>query len=311
MTVYNIYQRETLDEPKTLVASDVLDRNYSVSGLTKGKKYLFSVGAVKSGIEKISDESLMLFGKAWTPLEIDPASFLLSDYAVTDTANRVGQLTDQTVNAYNFTQSNNSFKPVLLDQKVKFDGVDDRLNITTSQADIYRSKSNAYLFFVIEPLSASSNARPVFITITGLATRIGLHQINSTQMRFSLRSVESDTLQSIIFNYSANEKMILFCEADLVAKEAKVFKNGALVGSISMTTSSNTFTNVTPSLYPQLGDGGGGVQAWHGDLMSFATGTNKVLDADRQKLEGWAAHKYGLTDNLPIDHPYKILVPTI
>ena len=27
------------------------------------------------------------------------------------------------------------------------------------------------------------------------------------------------------------------------------------------------------------------------------------------KLEGWAAHRYGLTDLLPADHPYKEVAP--
>ena len=30
---------------------------------------------------------------------------------------------------------------------------------------------------------------------------------------------------------------------------------------------------------------------------------------NRQKLEGYLAHKWGLTANLPADHPYKTAVP--
>ena len=40
-------------------------------------------------------------------------------------------------------------------------------------------------------------------------------------------------------------------------------------------------------------------------------GTNELTNDKRQKLEGWAAHKYGLTDNLPDDHPYKNRRPII
>jgi 6-phosphogluconolactonase (cycloisomerase 2 family) len=32
---------------------------------------------------------------------------------------------------------------------------------------------------------------------------------------------------------------------------------------------------------------------------------------DRQKLEGYLAHKWGLTANLPVDHPYKTTPPTV
>ena len=36
---------------------------------------------------------------------------------------------------------------------------------------------------------------------------------------------------------------------------------------------------------------------------------NNLSDDERQKLEGWAAHQLGLTDNLPVDHPYKTTAP--
>jgi hypothetical protein len=36
---------------------------------------------------------------------------------------------------------------------------------------------------------------------------------------------------------------------------------------------------------------------------------NNLDLSDRQKLEGWAAHQLGLTDNLPADHPYKSVAP--
>ena len=39
--------------------------------------------------------------------------------------------------------------------------------------------------------------------------------------------------------------------------------------------------------------------------------TPSVLSvSDRQKIEGYLAHKWGLTANLPSDHPYKLVGPT-
>jgi hypothetical protein len=32
-------------------------------------------------------------------------------------------------------------------------------------------------------------------------------------------------------------------------------------------------------------------------------------DVNRQKLEGYLAHKWGLGANLPVDHPYKTVGP--
>ena len=36
---------------------------------------------------------------------------------------------------------------------------------------------------------------------------------------------------------------------------------------------------------------------------------NSVEDSDRQKVEGYLSHKWGLTGNLPSDHPYKNTAP--
>ena len=35
-----------------------------------------------------------------------------------------------------------------------------------------------------------------------------------------------------------------------------------------------------------------------------------ISTVNRQKLEGYLAHKWGLTANLPADHPYKTVGPT-
>jgi hypothetical protein len=42
-------------------------------------------------------------------------------------------------------------------------------------------------------------------------------------------------------------------------------------------------------------------------VLTHSTMTNE----DRQKLEGYLAHKWGLTANLPANHPYKIVPPTV
>ena len=36
---------------------------------------------------------------------------------------------------------------------------------------------------------------------------------------------------------------------------------------------------------------------------------NSALAADRERLEGYAAHRWGLTDLLPASHPYKSVAP--
>jgi hypothetical protein len=53
----------------------------------------------------------------------------------------------------------------------------------------------------------------------------------------------------------------------------------------------------------------GAARAWNGycgELIVFASPQDVVI---RNKLEGYLAHKWGLTANLPSDHPYKTNAP--
>jgi hypothetical protein len=48
-----------------------------------------------------------------------------------------------------------------------------------------------------------------------------------------------------------------------------------------------------------------------GDICEILIFNNQPGTTDRQKLEGYLAHKWGLTANLPNNHPYKTAAPTV
>jgi hypothetical protein len=49
---------------------------------------------------------------------------------------------------------------------------------------------------------------------------------------------------------------------------------------------------------------------WPGDIMELIILPSQISTSDRQTLEGYAAHKWGLTASLPNDHPYKNTAPS-
>jgi hypothetical protein len=49
---------------------------------------------------------------------------------------------------------------------------------------------------------------------------------------------------------------------------------------------------------------------WPGDIMELIILPSQISTSDRQTLEGYAAHKWGLTASLPNDHPYKNAAPS-
>jgi hypothetical protein len=57
-------------------------------------------------------------------------------------------------------------------------------------------------------------------------------------------------------------------------------------------------------------NGPGAGRAWVGYCAELIDLDATPSTTDRQKLEGYLAHKWGLTANLPNDHPYKTVGPT-
>lgn len=53
------------------------------------------------------------------------------------------------------------------------------------------------------------------------------------------------------------------------------------------------------------------VWAFSGDISEIVQTASIVSTEDRQKLQGYLAHKRGLTANLPINHPFKFTPPYI
>jgi hypothetical protein len=52
-------------------------------------------------------------------------------------------------------------------------------------------------------------------------------------------------------------------------------------------------------------------RSWDGPIGEVIAVGATLSTANRQKLEGYLAHKWGLTANLPADHPYKSTPPTV
>lgn len=63
MTTFNVYRRESNDtNPPVAIATGLTSMSYSDDTAEVGKTYLYSVGAVKSGFEKVSSEKTVFAG---------------------------------------------------------------------------------------------------------------------------------------------------------------------------------------------------------------------------------------------------------
>jgi cyclophilin family peptidyl-prolyl cis-trans isomerase len=84
--------------------------------------------------------------------------------------------------------------------------------------------------------------------------------------------------------------------------------NGTVLAGTNTNAASPSTT--TASFTLQIGAGGNNVLPLTGYIAEFIISATQLSTLNRQKLEGYLAHKWGLTANLPSDHPYKTVGPT-
>jgi beta-glucanase (GH16 family) len=99
------------------------------------------------------------------------------------------------------------------------------------------------------------------------------------------------------------------------APASNIGLNGTVIGgsSVSLGTITNfhLLDNVAGSASPsrtnwKIGNGDG---YWNGKIAELIAISNAVTVADRQSVQGYLANKWGLTSNLPTNHPYKSVAP--
>jgi hypothetical protein len=76
---------------------------------------------------------------------------------------------------------------------------------------------------------------------------------------------------------------------------------------------SGTSTNINGGTQNfRIGAREGGVGAfWNGQICEIIVILFNPSTSDRQQVEGYLAHKWGLAPDLPADHPYKAAAPTL
>jgi autotransporter-associated beta strand protein len=64
-------------------------------------------------------------------------------------------------------------------------------------------------------------------------------------------------------------------------------------------------SRATPEAKMAIGGNAGGISLFNGIVGEVVVFTSILSDANRQKMEGYLANKWGIADNLPAGHPYK------
>jgi hypothetical protein len=308
-----------LPTPKAIFAGDVM--TYVDTAVEVGKTYHVRVGSVKNEVEKLSDEHIARAGVLWTPLELPTLINLVADNVIVDSSNRVSQLTDINGNNRNAVQASDVRKPILttigpLSQKaLQFDGSDDFLWI--SDTTYLQNKNAVWVFWVGEPVFKTAYTSVFYAVYQGTGGSKINFSLNDGKPAFGGRRIVSDSYAEVSSaeNISARAS-INFGQRDYTTKTGALFTDGlqkAVKSELGTNGAADSLDLHGSALgaYVTSSNGTNFSEAYIGKLGCVIVGSGILSEENRQKMEGWAAHKYGLTGNLPPGHPYKTLIPTL
>ena len=254
------------------------------------------------------ERNLGLFINSWTPAQISTSLWLDASDASTITLNgsTISQWNDKSGNSRNVSQVNSALQPVYtlggLNSLniVDFDGANDVLN-GLPLSNFFTN--NSYSAFVV-----------------GLARTIGTNSVNGYENEafygdgggFVAMYLRSSNLIGA-YNWDGSNKVatnaytpntVVIGYSELSSGSIRIRTNG---GSETATVSSNT-----QSLAGVIQIG----RSYNSDAycldgkIAEVIFTNAALSTtNRQLIEGYLAWKWGLTSNLPNDHPYKSIAP--
>lgn len=269
----------------------------------------------------------------WTPLNmaVVPQLYLdAQDSVVTDVSGACSAISNLGAmgSSGDFLQATAARRPAINASGVngkrvlQFDGVDDVLTgNTTQQLGLMRNASAGWSFEVVKKRTQD---------VSGAAGRIVFDCRNgTTNVRFgtlahspSAGAQNKPTLQIMRLDGGAASALSAAAASGVeyemrllhvnYATGVGVIYTGGVISSNNPTLSSTGNTSDTPSFAPiSVGAYNTGVAAADIDLASIVVGRTALAATEIDKLFGWAAHKYGLAANLPTDHPYKTLPPTV
>lgn len=327
---YNIYRSTSPMNIASLppaLATGVTTKSYSDASIIPGTVYYYRVSSIKFGIEKVSSEISVLAGIAWTPSNLTNAAKIWVD---TDSnkvlsGNLVSSISNKGSIGGVFAQTTDTYKPQFVNAN-GYDGLvfyeDDLLSLNNTGALSFANNvPSSWVFAVISNVSArlSNNANIIFSSPdqnSNPRVELNAGYGTSSPVSRSPYGYASRTATGPWKDIKASTEVargLLYTQFDFSAGLFKFKLSGNTF--ISQAYSSPGNTQATNSSSQGMGIGGTAYSTLHrfnGTLHAIIAGSGALPTFDEvQRLEGWAAHKYGFTNDLPSDHPYKLLTPIL
>lgn len=252
----------------------------------------------------------------WSPSQISTALWLdaADSSTITESGGAVSQWNDKSGNGRNAVQGTSSSRPTYttnaLNNKsvLTLDGTDDFM--TVAHADALNAQIAPSTVVVVYKKSAGFR---VLQKDDGSGTNAESWFFNDS----SILSVGGAFTSS----YLSNQNNWQIDVGAWNGSTIKHWRNGSKLVATSVTNGTLVNGEVDPTATPTSNSD----DLYIGRRL-FVSGTSAIMtgqiagilicntvlsDADRQRLEGYYAHLFGLTANLPNDHPYKLVGPML
>jgi hypothetical protein len=287
------------------------DYSFYIDSMTFGMPYVYWVDSFEyTSDENLRDNYLVTYSgtevNLWTPSEITTDLWLDaadSDSLILDTSDNVEQWNDKSGNDRHPTQSNSSYRPTVSSaalnglDALSFNGTSDVLAGVWSLPDTFQ------VVFVAKQTGQTSY-RSIVRPVIGASSTGGSDdpklifigpQRDSENLDFGCGTTR---IPLVTGSWGIDETLVVSAHYD--GSTLSGWKNGSLYGTVSFSES---------SLHPLCigGDRSEFTERRFGGLIGEIIIV--PMTEDRQKIEGYLAHKWGLEGNLPSDHPYKSTVP--
>lgn len=306
-----------LPTPKAVLDGDV--RTYTDMAITAGLTYYVCVSSVKNGVEKLS-EQVVLTASQWSPAQIAITPKIFLD----DTSMTEGAWNSKTDSNYNFGAVSGVSAPsinngVLNNLPIlRFSGSHGFGSVASLTGQFAKGKKHAY-FFIVTKLNNNSNSYKRIFCVPGTSlnnaySKLSLFNGNVSGLQYwSQVSDNANTERSQNFFTSTDfEMLLLYVNHEL--GNIEFYRNGLSISQTSVPTEltlPNVSTTNPISLGYYLNQNGSKEQFTHADIACVVANDESITQQEIDKIFGWAAHRYGLTANLPSGHPYKNNPPVV
>jgi len=272
----------------------------------------------------------------WNPGMIQAALWLDAADAstITKSGGAVSQWNDKSGGAYNFAQSSSTLRPLYASETlggknvVTFDGIDDNMNAGDVLDNVWTG-SGFNLFFVaknndiaaadgviLAKTSSGSQALREFASYirTSVSQLVTIYTPDASNYTVVNGSTTIGNSQWVVVSQSYDDTLGVDGTTANTAVRVQMTVDGNEQTEVVLASAGNLGQIQDAagllSIGAGIGDGAQNTANLDGAIAELIVTPSVLSVSDRQKIEGYLAHKWGLTANLPADHPYKTAGPT-